>query len=83
MNDITASYFLPVKVDCVSLEKLRKRQRIVHVLCALCAFGFKKYGKVRKFDRYITQRSIPVWILTFFKLLDRKVSPVLLYGSEI
>ena len=34
------------------------------MLCALCALGVKKDGKVRKLDRYITQRSIPVRILT-------------------
>ena len=50
--------------DCVLLEKLRKLQRVVHMLCALCALVFKKDGKVRKLERYITQRSIPVWVLT-------------------
>ena len=49
-----------VKEDCVLLEKLRKLQRFVHVLCALCALGFKKDGNVWKLKRYITQRSIPV-----------------------
>ena len=49
-----------VKEDCVLLEKLRKLQRFVHVLCAL----FKKDGKVRKLERYITQPSIPVSVLT-------------------
>ena len=44
-----------MKEDCVLLEKLRKLQRVVHVLCALCALGFKKEGKVRKHERYITQ----------------------------
>ena len=34
------------------------------MLCALCALGFKKDGKVRKLERYITRRSIPVWVLT-------------------
>ena len=34
------------------------------MLCALCALGFKKDGKVRKLERYITLRSIPVWVLT-------------------
>ena len=53
-----------MKEDCVLLEKLRKLQRVVHVLCALCALGFKKDGKVRKLERYITQRSVPVWVLT-------------------
>ena len=53
-----------MKVDCVLLEKLRKLQRVVHVLCALCALGFKNDGKVRKLERYITQHSIPVWVLT-------------------
>ena len=53
-----------MKESCVLLEKLRKLQRVVHVLCALCTLGFKKFGKVRKLGRYITQRSIPVWILT-------------------
>ena len=53
-----------IKEDCILLEKLRKLQRVVHVLCALCAVRFKKDGKVRKIERYITQRSIPVWILT-------------------
>ena len=52
-----------MKEDCVMLEKLRKLQRVVHVLCALRALGFKKDGKVRKRERYITQRSIPVWVL--------------------
>ena len=50
-----------MKEDCVLLEKLRKLQRVVHVLCAL---GFKNDGKVRELERYITQRSIPVWVLT-------------------
>ena len=53
-----------MKKDCVLLEKLRKLQRVVHVLYALCALGFKKDGKVRKLQRYMTQRSIPVWVLT-------------------
>ena len=52
-----------MKEDCVLLEKLRKLQRVVYVLCALCALGFKKDGKVRTLERYITQRSIPVWVL--------------------
>ena len=34
------------------------------MLCALCAIGFKKDGKVRQLERYITQRSIPVWVMT-------------------
>ena len=34
------------------------------MLCALCALGFKKDGKVWKLERYIIQRSIPVWVLT-------------------
>ena len=34
------------------------------VLCALCALGFKKDGKNWKLERYITQRSISVWLLT-------------------
>ena len=49
-----------MKEDCGLLEKLRKLQRVVHVLCALCALGFKKDEKVRKLERCITQRSIPV-----------------------
>ena len=49
-----------MKEDCVLLEKLRKLQRVVHVLCALYALGFKKDEKVRKLERYITHRSIPV-----------------------
>ena len=53
-----------MKEDCVFLEKLRKLQRVVHVLCAPCALGFKKDGKVRKLERYITYRSIPVWVLS-------------------
>ena len=53
-----------LKEDCVLLEKLRKLQRVVHVLCALCALEFKKDGRLRKFKRYITQHSIPVWVLT-------------------
>ena len=52
------------KEDCVLLEKLRKLQSVVHVLCALCALGFKKDGKVRELERYITKRLIPVWVLT-------------------
>ena len=43
-----------MKEDCVLLEKLRKLQRVVHLLCALCALGFKKDGNVRKLERYIT-----------------------------
>ena len=43
------------------LEKLRKLRRVVGALCAL---GFKKDRKVRNLERYITQRSIPVWALT-------------------
>ena len=53
-----------MKEDCVLLEKLWKLRRVVHVLCALCILGFKKDGKVRKLERYITQRSILVWVLT-------------------
>ena len=53
-----------MKEDCVLLGKLRKLQRVVHVLCALFAIGFKKDGKVRKLKSYITQREIPVWVLT-------------------
>ena len=53
-----------MKEEYVLLEKLRKLQRVVHVLCALCALRYKKDGKVRKLERYITQRSIPVWVLT-------------------
>ena len=53
-----------MKEDCGLLEKLRKLQRVVHALCALCALGFKKDGKVRKLERYISQRSVPVWVLT-------------------
>ena len=34
------------------------------MLCALCALGFKKDGKVRKLERYITHRSIPLWVMT-------------------
>ena len=40
-----------MKEDCVLFEKLRKLQRVVHFLCALCALEFKKDGKVRKFER--------------------------------
>ena len=46
-----------MKEDCVSLKNLWKLQRVVHVLCALCALGFKKDGKVRKLERNITQRQ--------------------------
>ena len=53
-----------IKEDCVLLEKLRKLEPVVQVLCALCALGFKKDGKVWKLERYITQHSIPVWVLT-------------------
>ena len=53
-----------MKEDCVLLENLRKRQRVDHVLYALCALGFKKDGKVRMLERYITQHLIPVWVLT-------------------
>ena len=53
-----------MKEDCVLLEKLRKFQRVVHVLCALCALGFNKDRKVRKLERYVTPRSIPIWVLT-------------------
>ena len=34
-----------MKEDCVLLETLRMFQGVVHVLCALCALGFKKDGK--------------------------------------
>ena len=34
------------------------------MLCALYALGFKKDGKVRKLERYITQRSFLLWVLT-------------------
>ena len=40
--------------DCVLLEKPRKLQRVAQMLCALCALGFKKDGKVRKLEQYIT-----------------------------
>ena len=43
-----------MKEDSVLLEKPRNLQRVVHVLCALCALGFKKDGKVRKLERYTT-----------------------------
>ena len=39
-----------MKEDCVLLEKLRKIQSVVHVLCALSSLGFKKDRKVRKLD---------------------------------
>ena len=53
-----------MKEDCVLLEKLRKLQRVVDVLCALCAFGFNNDEKVRKLEQYKIQRSIPIWVLT-------------------
>ena len=53
-----------MKEDCVLLEKLRKLQRVVHVLCAQRALGFKKDGKLRKLERYIAERSVPVRVLT-------------------
>ena len=53
-----------MKEDCVLLEKSRKLQRVAHMLCALCALGLKKVGKVRKLERHITQRSILLWVLT-------------------
>ena len=34
------------------------------MLCALCALGFKRDGKVQKLERYITQLLFPVWVLT-------------------
>ena len=37
---------------------------VVHVLCVLCALGFKKDRKVRKLERYVTKLSIPVGVLT-------------------
>ena len=37
-----------MKEEWVVLEKLRKLQRVVHVLRALCALGFEKDGKIRK-----------------------------------
>ena len=37
-----------MKEDCVLLEKPRKLQRVAHVLCALCALGFKKGRKSTK-----------------------------------
>ena len=49
--------------DCVLLEKLRKCQRVFHVLSALCALGFKKDGKVRKLERY--NSSIGIDITTY------------------
>ena len=49
---------------CALLGKLRKLQRVVHVLCRLCALGFKKNGNVQKVEGYIIQRSIPVWVST-------------------
>ena len=62
---ITFSFIFPfdnMKEDCALLEKLRL-QRVIHVLCALRALGFKKDGEVRKLEWYITQRSVPVWVL--------------------
>ena len=53
-----------MKEDCVLLEKPRKLQSVAHVLYALCALGFKKDGKVRKLERYITQCAIPLLVLT-------------------
>ena len=61
---LVVQLLLTVYEDCVSLEKLRKFPRVVHVLCAQCALGFKMYGKVRKLEWYITKHSIPVWVLT-------------------
>ena len=53
-----------MKEGCVLFEKLRNLKRVDNVLCALCALGFKKDRKIRKLERYMTQRSIPVWVLT-------------------
>ena len=39
-----------MKEGCVLLENLRKLQRVVHMLYALCARGFKKDEKVRKLE---------------------------------
>ena len=41
-----------MKEDSVLLEKLRKLQKVVHGLCALCALGLKrteKYGSLKRF----------------------------------
>ena len=56
-----------MKEDCVLLEKLWKLQRVVHVLCALCALGFKKDGKVRKLEWYIAalNSSMSIDITTY------------------
>ena len=40
--------------------------------CVCCALGFKKAGKVRKLERYITQRSIPY---TTYRIRIRRLGP--------
>ena len=54
-----------MKEDCLLLEKLRKLHSKGHLrFVCVCALGFKRDGKVRKLERYITPRSVPVWVLT-------------------
>ena len=51
-----------MKEDCVLLEKATEASKGRPLFVCLCALGFEKDGNVRKLERYITQRSIPVWV---------------------
>ena len=46
------------------LEKLQKFKGLSTCCVRYVPADLKKDGKVRKLERYITQRSIPVWVLT-------------------
>ena len=71
-----------MKEDCVLLEKPRKLQRVAHVLCALCALGFKKNGKVRKLERYITALSSIMGIdITTYRIRIGRFGPGRVYIS--
>ena len=52
-----------VKEGCAWLENGSFKGSSTCCVRYICALGFKKDGKVRKLERYIKQRSIPVWVL--------------------
>ena len=59
-----------MKEDCVLLEKLRKLQRVVHVLCELCAVGFKK-GRKRTVNNTALNSSMGFDITTYLIRIGR------------
>ena len=55
-----------MKQDCVLLEKILKLQRVVYMLWRHVPSDLERTEKVRKLERYITQRSIPNTNRTFW-----------------